>query len=95
VGGAECGTLQAASIQDELRRWSQNLSGSPTHLIIEETRANLAQARSKAQKVTRSTMDIDNLKRNVAEQMNNIEGRLIELDALSPQVGPKDYLTGE
>jgi hypothetical protein len=84
------------SVQDELRNCSQGLStSSSTSSTIREASATISQARRAIQKITRSTADIEALKNQLAEQINNIDGRLIVLDTVFPQVGPINYSAGE
>ena len=86
------------SVQVELFNCSKNLSSMSTGTDIKGARTILSNARRAVEKVTRSTPDINNKKKELAEQINNMEGRLVVLETVFSQKGPKnepkDYPTG-
>jgi hypothetical protein len=80
------------SVQDKLQNCSWDLStSSPTSSTIRQASATISQACRAIQKILRSMADIEALKNQLAEQINNIDGSLIVLDAVFPQVSPIDY----
>jgi hypothetical protein len=84
------------SVQEELRNCSKALSTTtPSSSTIKDACATLAQARLSVDKIRRCTTETTPLKRQVTAQINNIDSRLIELDSLTPQVGPIEYPTGK
>jgi hypothetical protein len=91
-------TTKALAILDtittELQSCGEKLSGSPSPSDISDSRKILSRTRAAMEKITRSTSDIDKRKAELEEQMGNVEGRLVVLDALLPRDGPKDYATG-
>lgn len=87
------------SVRIELYKCGQNLNSPSTSEAVEDARTVISNARRAIERTTRSTPDIEKLRAELVDKINNIEGQLLVLNAVSPQShakdGPKDYLTGK
>ena len=82
------------SVEDHLNQCNEKLSGVPTITILQEVKAIVSQSREALERITRKTPSLDTRKSHVTQLLRNVEGRLLELDILSPQNAPLIYPTG-
>jgi hypothetical protein len=82
-------------VRAELHKCKQQLSCTPS-LGVKEARTAISNARRTIERTTRSTADIDKLKKELVDTINNIEAHLLVLDPQSEAKNlPKDYATGK
>lgn len=82
------------SVEDHLNQCNEKLSGVPTITILQEVKTIVSQSREALEKITGRTPSLDTRKGHVTQLLRNVEGRLLELDIVSPQNAPLIYPTG-
>lgn len=82
------------SVEDHLNQCNERLSGVPTITILQEVKTIVSQSREALERISRKTPSLDTRKSHVTQLLRNVEGRLLELDIVSPQNAPLIYPTG-
>jgi len=83
------------SIEDHLKQCSKKLPAVPSIAVLQEVKTIVSRSQEALEKITCRTPSLDTRKSHVTQLLRNVEGRLLELDILSPQNEPLIYLTGK
>ena len=87
------------SVCVELHKCGQNLNSAFTSEAVTYASEVISDARCAIERTTRSTPDIEKLKAEIVDKINNIEGQLLVLSTISSQSEakdqPKEYSSGE
>jgi hypothetical protein len=83
------------SVEGHLKQCSEKLAAIPTIAVLQEVKTIVSRSREALEKIMRRTPSLDTRKSDVTQLLRNVEGRLLELDIVSPQNEPLIYPTGK